>query len=162
MGSVKLLAILMAATLSATTATAQTVIVVRHADRAPSDDLIPVGLQRAQDLKASLAAAGVTLVITSDTKRARLTGAPTAQATHAQVTELADPAAIAAAVRAAPPAATVLVVGHSNTVPKIVQALGGPAVPDLADTCFDAMFVIQLGGSAPNVVQTRYGAPTAC
>jgi phosphohistidine phosphatase SixA len=158
----KLLAILMAATLSATTATAQTVIVVRHADRAAEDDLIPAGLQRAQDLKASLAAARVTTVITSDTKRARLTGAPTAQAAHAQLRELADPAAIAAAVRAAPAAATVLVVGHSNTVPKIVQALGGPVLPDLADTCFDRMFVIQLGGPKPKVVQTRYGAATAC
>jgi phosphohistidine phosphatase SixA len=158
----KRLAILMAATLSATTAAAQTVIVVRHADRAADDDLIPAGLQRAQDLKASLADAGVTLVITSDTRRARLTGAPTAQAAHAQRKELADPAAIAAEVRAAPPAATVLVVGHSNTVPKIVQALGGPAVADLADTCFDRMFVIQLGGPSPKVVQTRYGAPSGC
>jgi phosphohistidine phosphatase SixA len=158
----KLLAILMAATLSATTATAQTVIVVRHADRAAEDDLIAAGLQRAQDLKASLAAAGVTLVITSDTKRARLTGAPTAQAAHAQTQELADPVAIAAAVRAAPPTSTVLVVGHSNTVPKIVQALGGPTLPDLADACFDRMFVIQLGGPRPKVVQTRYGAPSAC
>ncbi len=159
----KLLAILMAATLSATTAAAQTVIVVRHADRAAGDDLVAAGLQRAQDLKASLAAAGVTMVITSDTQRARLTGAPTAEATHAQVRELAEPAAIAAAVRAAPPASTVLVVGHSNTVPKIVEALGGPAgLPELGAACFDAMFVIQLGGPKPKVVQTRYGAPSAC
>ena len=58
--------------------------------------------------------------------------------------------------------ATVLVVGHSDTVPKIVQELGGPALPPLAATCFDAMFVIQMGGAQPKVVQTRYGAPTVC
>ena len=66
-----------AALLLAGAAQAQTVILVRHAEKAaaPADDppLTPAGLARAQDLKARLAAAGVTLVIHSEFQRTRLT-----------------------------------------------------------------------------------------
>lgn len=34
------------------------------------------------------------------------------------------------------------VVGHSNTVPDIIEAAGGPALPDIDDEEFDNLFVL--------------------
>jgi phosphohistidine phosphatase SixA len=73
----------------------------------------------------------------------------------------AHAAAVAAAVRAAGPDAVVLVVGHSNTVPKIVEALGGPPRPDLCDTQYATMTIVRLDGPGipARVARTSYGAP---
>ncbi|MCU0622275.1 MAG: hypothetical protein MUF53_00260 [Gemmatimonadaceae bacterium] len=70
---------------------------------------------------------------------------------------------MAAAVRAAGPDAVVLVVGHSNTVPKIVEALGGPPRPDLCDQQYATMTVVRLEGAAvpARVARASYGAPDA-
>jgi broad specificity phosphatase PhoE len=70
--------------------------------------------------------------------------------------------AVADAARAAGPDGVVLVVGHSNTVPAIVGALGGPTLPDLCDTQYATMFVVTLHGEQPpSVARVTFGAPDA-
>jgi hypothetical protein len=55
---------------------------------------------------------------------------------------------------------TVLVVGHSNTVPAIVGALGAPQPKDLCDSEYDQVFTVVLGdGGSPRLIRSRYGAP---
>jgi hypothetical protein len=72
---------------------------------------------------------------------------------------------IADAVRARHAGRTVLVVGHSNTVPASVP--GGAKYPDICDDVYDDLFTVILAadGSA-RVVHGKYGAPspstTAC
>ena len=155
-----------AALLMTSAAQAQTVILVRHAEKSatPADDpdLTPAGQARAQDLKARLAGAGVTLVIHSEFQRTRLTAQPTAQAAHAtiKVIPAGKPAAAVAAAKAAGKAATVLIVGHSNTIPELARRLGDPAPPDIADSVYDTMIVIQLALPKPKVIHARYGVPT--
>jgi hypothetical protein len=53
----------------------------------------------------------------------------------------------------------VLVVGHSNTVPAIIAALGGPKLPDLCDAAYSNLFLLHLpaDGSAPRLVRSQYG-----
>ena len=70
-------------------------------------------------------------------------------------------AGIAQAIKTRHAGRTVLVVGHSNTVPAIVTALGGPKLPDLCDDFYDDLFtvVVSSDGSA-RVVHARYGAPS--
>jgi hypothetical protein len=57
----------------------------------------------------------------------------------------------------------VLVVGHSNTVPAIVTALGGPKLPDICDASYATMFVVTpaTNGAPASVVRASYGAPDA-
>jgi len=63
----------------------------------------------------------------------------------------------------------VVVVGHSNTVPAIVAALGGPRMADLCDAAYATMFVVgpasprvATTGPAPAaVVRAQYGRPDA-
>ena len=53
---------------------------------------------------------------------------------------------------------TVLVAGHSNTVPEIVKALTGVAMEDIPDTQFDNLYVVVLptdGPAEPDPPQVR-------
>ena len=51
----------------------------------------------------------------------------------------------------------VVVVGHSDTVPAFIQALGGPSNIQIADGEFDRMFVMSVPPTgAPSVLQMRY------
>lgn len=152
---------------------AQTVFVVRHAERESRErdsDLSTAGVARAHALDSALADARLTHVVVTEFRRTANTAAPAARrhglvpivvanqpdvATHA--------AAVAAAVRGAGPDAVVLVVGHSNTVPKIVEALGGPARPDLCDQQYATMTIVRIEGPAvpARVARMQYGAPDA-
>lgn len=144
--------------------TAKVVLLVRHAEKqATGDDpaLTPAGSQRATLLASTLEDAGLTTIFTSSARRTKDTAAPTAKALKLTPAELNIDAAKA---RAQLLAATsrVLVVGHSNTVPELIAALGGPKDLKIADEEFDRLFVLTLPAQgAPTLVALRYGAPPA-
>jgi broad specificity phosphatase PhoE len=144
------------------------VLLVRHAEKArePAEDppLTPAGVQRAQDLAAALKDAGVTTIVTTQLRRTRDTAQPLADALGLSPEivpvgedEGAHAAAVAAAVRGHP-GGIVLVVGHSNTVPKIIAALGGPSMPEICETLFANLFVLALDADAARLVRAHYGA----
>jgi phosphohistidine phosphatase SixA len=153
------------------------VVIVRHAERAaePVDDpaLSPAGERRAEALASALADARITSIITTHFRRTRDTAKPLAQrlgiapqvitvrkgALDAHVPE------VVAAIRRQ--SGHVLVVGHSDTVTEIVEALGGPVLPKLCDTSFGQVFVVSTAATPPSVVQLHYGetsppAPSSC
>jgi broad specificity phosphatase PhoE len=147
-----------------------TVVLVRHAEKAPEpkDDppLSAAGQARARVLADALRDAGVTAVVTTQLARTRETAAPlaTARGLAPQVVGTGGAAgehasAVAAAVRRQPPGSMVLVVGHSNTVPAIIGALGGPRLPQICDAEYANLYVMTLdarGGA--RLVRTKYGA----
>ena len=64
---------------------------------------------------------------------------------------------LAAKLRAGAAEGTVLVVGHSNTVPAIVERLSGEAPPPIGDSEYDRLFVVTLiGSNQAKVVTLRY------
>ena len=71
----------------------------------------------------------------------------------------ADVVGLVTAIRDGHAGETVVVAGHSNTLPAIIAALGGPAGVEIADDDFDDLFVVTVpcGGDA-RVVRLRYGA----
>lgn len=152
-------------------ATDTVVLVVRHAEKTgPSGDvpLSAAGEARAKALVSIAREAGVSAIITTQFQRTRLTAAPSAQALGitGEVIEargaVPDHArAIADAVRSRFAGRTVVVVGHSNTVPAIVAALGGPKLPDICDDLYDDIFTVIVSpeGTA-RVVHAKYGAPS--
>lgn len=147
-----------------------TVILVRHAERAaaPAGDpvLTEAGTQRALDLAAALAGARVTSIITTQLQRTQLTARPLAEANGLTpiVVRAGGPTqahvdSVAATVRSRPAGDVVLVVGHSNTIPAIVAALGGPKLPDLCDAQYSHVFVLEYPASAaPRFIRAKYGA----
>lgn len=156
---------------SATLAQPSTVILVRHAERAtePRADplLTPEGQQRAQDLAAALASANVSSIITTHLQRTQLTAKPLGDAIGQSpiVVRAGGPGhadSVAAAVMRRPAGEVVLVVGHSNTVPAIIAALGGPKMPDLCDGQYSNLYVLELKpGSAARLIKAKYGLPDA-
>lgn len=158
--------------LTATSAMAQTVYLVRHAEKADagSDPILSeAGQVRAAALSSVLAGVHPGHIFTSPLQRTRLTAAPTAEF-HSVTLEpigfdggtAAHVAAVAARIRALPDDAVVLVVGHSNTIPLIARALGYAAAADMPDCEYDRMTMLHLMGDAAHGMVSRYGAASAC
>ena len=167
--SSRLLLGLVALPCSVLAAQPSTVIIVRHAERAaePAGDpvLTEAGSQRAKDLAAALSGAKITSVITTHLQRTQLTAKPIMDATgltnivvRAGGAGHAD--SVAANVMRRPAGDVVLVVGHSNTVPAIIAALGGPRMPDLCDSQYSHLYILEYGAdrSAPRLIKAKYGA----
>lgn len=159
----------LAIVVSAGSANAQTVILVRHAEKvdASADPaLSEAGVLRALALSQVLADAGVTQVLTTPLIRTRETGRPTAEAAGLALTEVsldgggtAHAARVAEVVRMASPQDVILVVGHSNTVPAIAAALGDPSPETLRDCDYDRLVILTLNPGTTRIVRGRYGVP---
>ena len=157
---------------SSPTQGATTVILVRHAERAsnnpqdPNPGLTPAGQERARELARLLRDRRVAGVVATQFARTQLTGQPTAEAAQVVIDTVpagrdvqAHAAAIAERIRTRYAGRTVLVVGHSNTVTKIIAALGGPALADLCDNAYGNLFTLVIPpGGEPRLTHGRYGA----
>jgi phosphohistidine phosphatase SixA len=152
-----------------TAATTTTVILVRHAEKAasPADDppLNSAGEARSRDLVQAVRDAGVSAIITTQFARTRATGQPIATAlgitpTVVAATNTNHVQDVVAEIRKHP-GQTVLVVGHSNTVPAIVEALGAKRPPAICDSQYDNLFVVTMPTSgAVGAVRAKYGEPS--
>ncbi len=121
-----------------TVARAQTtVFVVRHAEKVSDTDerLTDAGRERARRLAAMLKDAGIRAIYATDTERARDTAGPLAGALGLKITIYDTGGGMRGPVDARPFVAmlrkehardVVLVVGHSNTIPDLLKALGCP------------------------------------
>ena len=146
------------------------VVIVRHAEKGttPANDppLTEAGVARAKDLAARLANAKVQAVITTQLVRTRETGRPTADANGVTMETVSAGGPVAVHARATADAVrkhagqTVLVVGHSNTVTHIIEALGGPKMAELCDSAYSNLFTLILDGSSARLVLGSFGAPS--
>lgn len=147
------------------------VLLVRHAEKAAqpaaNPPLTEAGAARAQALAGVARDAGVTAIITTQYERTRKTAEPTASALRV-TPEVVDAGPLPQHAKAVADqilkhaGGTVLVVGHSNTIPAIVGALGAPQPKDLCDSEYDQLFVVVIGDTGPpRLIRSRYGAPSA-
>ncbi len=142
------------------------VYLVRHAEKITGEDagrdpaLTDEGQARANTLAGLLGEASISTIYSSDYIRTRDTAAPTSKMSGVEI-EIYDP-------RDLPSLATliqettghILVVGHSNTIPETVTALGGVGgTPIFEKSEYDRLYVVSI--LADGTVQTdlrRYGA----
>ena len=139
------------------------IVVVRHAERADAtadSPLSAAGEARARRLADLLKDAGISRIYTTDLRRTIQTAAPLADTLHVSASALpaADRAALLTRVRGSAPHDRLLIVGHSNTVPEILTALGVTETIAIADAEYDNLFEVvpQPGGAAPLLVRLRY------
>ena len=147
-------------------AAADVVLLVRHAEKAAvastdmhatDPELSPRGRERAEALASMLKDANLTGVYSTDYKRTRLTAEPVAKRFGLTV-QLYDPKDVAGLVsRLKATAGVVLVVGHSNTIPEVLKALGIPTEMTIPETEFDNLFLVDRPNTAdPTFVHLRY------
>jgi broad specificity phosphatase PhoE len=147
---VLLFSILLTAAFAQTESNITTVILVRHAEKSltPKDNpiLTDAGKTRANHLAEMLSNAGVQAIYTSQFERTKLTAEPLAKklAIDATVIDAAKSDEFANAIRTKNAGQTVLVVGHSNSLPEIIRALNGPQIPELDDNEYDSFFVLSV------------------
>lgn len=140
-------------------------VVVRHAEKTSDTerdpDLSAAGEQRARQLAGLLANQDLVAVYATEYKRTQQTARPGADAYRVPVTvyEAKSPATeFAARLKAAHPRGTVLVVGHSNTVPGIVSALCGCEAAPMPETEYDRVSTVRIGADGKPTLETgRYG-----
>jgi phosphohistidine phosphatase SixA len=143
---------------------AETVLLVRHADRAsnaPESLLSAQGEQRAECLAQTLRTAGVTRIYATDVRRTQQTAEPLARVAHVQVTVVPkkNTAELIKDIRA-DAGRTVLVVGHADTLDGIVEQLGGGKIAPFGDNEYDRLIIVPLvGNMAGRTVTIRYCAP---
>jgi broad specificity phosphatase PhoE len=136
---------------------AATTLLIRHADIPENggDDpsLSHAGVHRAEALAALLRDAAVGTIFATDTRRSQQTAGPLA-ATLGITPKIfvIDPSDIPAHIndvvaklRDLPAATTALVIGHSNTLPGIIDGLDDLSIPEIQHDEFDHLFVLASG-----------------
>lgn len=145
--------------LSAETASHE-IYLVRHAEKQTGENpsLTPEGMRRAETLAALLADAGMTHIHSTDYKRTLETAAPVAKQTGLKV-QIYDPSDLDAfAEQLIATKGVHLVVGHSNTTPQLVTALGGDPGTEIDEQSeYDRLYVISVGQNGVESRLDRYG-----
>jgi broad specificity phosphatase PhoE len=141
------------------TAPAQsTIFIVRHAEKADAtkdSDLSRAGRARAAALAKMLKDANITAIYAGERKRTQQTAAPLAKVLGITVTILSpkDSAALAARLRSAN--GNSLVVGHGNTIPPLIKALGISQPIKITENDYDNLFVVVMDGK-PRLIRLHY------
>src|SRR6266581_4842277 len=156
----KALALFLLLFVSASIASAEPVIViVRHAEKAASGgtdpDLSSAGRVRADALARILKDSGITAIFTSEFKRTQETAAPTATSAHVTPTVVSAKDTAALVARLHQLNGNALVVGHGDTIPNIVKALGINSSINIPDANYSELFIVILGDK-PQLFRLHY------
>ena len=158
------LAVLVCVSAAAAPPGVKTIVLVRHAesDQAIGGSDPPLsaeGKARAKELVRVLGDTPLGTIYVTRFQRNRQTAEPlVGRGGGAKLSVVDEVPATVAALGAEPWGSTALVIGHSNTLPKLLEALTGK--PDPTPAPYDAMWVVTLtrdGGVS--VLRLRYGPP---
>jgi broad specificity phosphatase PhoE len=144
--------LLAAAFVSYRSATTTTVVLVRHAEKVmgtiEDPPLAAEGVRRAERLAQMFgevkAANGLDAIYVSDTKRSQQTAGPLVARLGAQpiVYPAADVEGAVRQVLRDHRGGRALIVGHSNTLPAMIEKLSGQTVPAISDEEYDDIYVV--------------------
>jgi phosphohistidine phosphatase SixA len=152
---------------------ATTVILVRHAEKVDANPLdrdaplSPAGRRRARDLAAALQGRRVDAILVTQLKRTRETARPlaarrgiTPEETHLGRDSDSAAAEVVSLIRARHRGQTVVVVGHSTTIPRIIALLGGPTLRPLCENAHRHLYTLVVPRAGPvRLTHTHFGAP---
>jgi broad specificity phosphatase PhoE len=156
----KALALFLLLFVSVSIASAQPVVViVRHAEKAADGgtdpDLSSAGRARADALARILKDSGITGIFTTEFKRTQETAAPTAASVHVTPTVVAAKDTAGLVARLHQLNGNALVVGHDNTIPDIIKALGIDSQINIPADDYSELLIVTLGDK-PQLFRLHY------
>jgi len=145
-----------------------TVLLVRHAEKSAEGSdpgLTEAGEARAMALARMLRVTPIDALYATPFRRTRETLMPLAAMLGKEIQDLpldrehlADHGQdTAALIRERHPGETVVIAGHSNTVPMIIEALGATPVPVIDDAMYGDLFVVTLRDGSASLLHLRFG-----
>ena len=138
---------------------APVVFIVRHAEKASAGgkdpDLSVEGQKRADALANMLKDSQITSVFVTEFKRTQETAAPTARAAHVNPTVIPanDMASLVQKLRALK--GNALVVGHGNTIPDLLKAIGIATPVTIPEDDYTEIFAVLIGDT-PRLLRLHY------
>jgi len=137
---------------------APVVFIVRHAEKASpgkDPDLSVQGRKRADALANILKDSQITAVFVTEFKRTQETAAPTAKAAQVSPTVIPgnDVGVLVEKLRTLN--GNALVVGHGNTIPDLLKALGIATPVSIPEDDYTEIFAVVLG-DAPQLLRLHY------
>jgi broad specificity phosphatase PhoE len=146
------------------------VLLVRHAEKASDAEDSPLteaGARRAQALVGVAEGAGVSAIYSTQFRRNRDTAQPLSDRLKLAVTELPIPdlqnsgdygKTLARDITEKHAGQTVLVIGHSNTIPLVLEALTNQPSP-VKGAEYSDLFIVTVPPSGPaRLIKAQYGA----
>jgi broad specificity phosphatase PhoE len=144
-----------------------TLFLVRHAEKvsdgSADPDLTAAGTERADELAYILGHVDLDAIYSTPYSRTKQTVFPTAKqkSLEVKIYNPGDPDFLRKVLRHHA-GGTVLIVGHSNTIPGFANELiGGPDFSDLDDGTYDNLFIASVPADGkPVILRMRFGART--
>lgn len=154
--------------LAAQAAEPTTIVLVRHAEKqlGVGDDppLTAAGEDRANLLVHMLGTLPFDAVYSTDLRRTLATAKPLAEALGVEITKVKPDEGhmdrIVESIRKEHAGGTVLISGHSNTVPGLIERLGVAEPPMIEDYDYDNLFIVVLSTDGAQLVHVQFGEPT--
>ena len=145
-----------------------TILIVRHAEKNiepnnPNPSLSADGIARSQTLLHVLGESNIKAIYTSQFFRTQQTAQPLAERLGLTATQVdaKEARSLVNQVLSNHRGEVVLIVGHTNSIPQIIEALGGGSIPEIPETQYDNLFVVTLKRfGKPQVVKLKYGNPS--
>ena len=128
-----------------------TIYLIRHAektDASPDTELSEAGKARAQKWKGYFSDKGITAIYSTPYKRTNATGEPLATANKINITPYSPSELDLKTIAEKHTGKSVLIVGHSNTIPKYVnKLLQENKYPDMDENEFGYLYIVTIKGS---------------
>ncbi|MEY2539261.1 MAG: hypothetical protein QOG67_3001 [Verrucomicrobiota bacterium] len=135
------------------------VVIVRHAEKASNGgndpELSPAGQFRADALASMLKDSGITAIFTTEFNRTQETAAPTAKSIGITPTVVPAKEVATLVSKLHELNGNALVVGHGNTIPDLVKALGIDAAVNISEDDYTEFFIVTLGDK-PQLLRLHY------
>jgi phosphohistidine phosphatase SixA len=139
------------------------VFLVRHAEKvddSKNSKLSQSGIQRAAVLAHTLRSAKIKNVQSTDYPRTRLTAKPFLAEHHLEIQQYEARYLSEFADKLKSAGGRHLVIGHSNTTPKLVKLLGGDPGSAITDKEYDRLYIVSIDKDGnSSTLLLRFGAP---
>jgi len=138
------------------------IYLVRHAEKLSGQgkdpDLARVGKERADALAVKLAEVELDHIYSTDYKRTMMTATPTAKQQNLEIEKYSIPLYLLAnKIKQLHKEQTILVVGHSNTTPQLIKALGIAEPVQIDHNQYGDLYIVELTETGATLMVDKFG-----